>query len=372
MILACMYVIVDNPVEAAHNLNSDMEKVNQWTKTWLVTFNPSKSEYLLFSRKINKSQHPHITMNNETIPEVNHHKHLGLIFSGDCTWHEHLAQIKTKAWQRINIMRKLKFTPDRKSLETIYFSFVRPLLEYADVVWDNCTQHEVNELEKFQLEASRIATGATRLVSLNLLYSDTGWETLASRRNKHKLVLFYKMYSVSSNISHNLRNPNNIQTIHARTQLYYNSFLPSVIRSWNGLAEDVRNCNSTASFKHRLNTNLKPPPRYYFVGKRLGQILHTRLRSNCSSLKQHLFSKNIVQSPLCACGNIENTEHFLLHCPIYHNLRQDMTRSISHMCRPSINIFLYGDPNLSYNDNMLIFITVQDFLLKTKRFEPNR
>ena len=45
-------------------------------------------------------------------------------------------------------MRKFKFKLDRKSLQTMYFSFIRPLLEYADVIWDNCTQYEVNELEK--------------------------------------------------------------------------------------------------------------------------------------------------------------------------------------------------------------------------------
>ena len=31
-------------------------------------------------------------------------------------------------------MRKLKFDLECKSLETIYISFIRPLLEYADVI----------------------------------------------------------------------------------------------------------------------------------------------------------------------------------------------------------------------------------------------
>ena len=45
-------------------------------------------------------------------------------------------------------MRKFKFKLDRKSLQTMYFSFIRPVLEYADVIWNNCTQYESNELEK--------------------------------------------------------------------------------------------------------------------------------------------------------------------------------------------------------------------------------
>ena len=157
---------------------------DQWAKKWLVSFNPAKSESHLFSRRIIKPYHPPVTMNNQIITEVTTHKHLGLTFSNDCTWHEHLAQIKTKAWQRINIMRKLKFVLDRKSLQTIYFSFIRPVLEYADVVWDNCTQYEAGELEKILIEAARVVTGATRLVSLNLLYCETGWDTCARRRNK--------------------------------------------------------------------------------------------------------------------------------------------------------------------------------------------
>ena len=56
--------------------------------------------------------------------------------------------IKSKAWSRMNVMRELKFKLDRRSLQTIYFSFIRPLLEYADVVWNNCTQCESNELDK--------------------------------------------------------------------------------------------------------------------------------------------------------------------------------------------------------------------------------
>ena len=36
-------------------------------------------------------------------------------------------------------MRKLKYDLDRKALEVIYISFIRPELEYADVLWDNCT-----------------------------------------------------------------------------------------------------------------------------------------------------------------------------------------------------------------------------------------
>lgn len=91
-------------------------------------------------------------------------------------------------------MRKLKFLLDRNSLQIIYFSFIRPLLKYADIVQDNYTYDEANELEKIQIEAARIVTGAARLISLYLLYTETGWDTLACRGQKYKITMFYKMY----------------------------------------------------------------------------------------------------------------------------------------------------------------------------------
>lgn len=35
----------------------------------------------------------------------------------------------------------------------IFISFIRPILEYSDVVWDNCTQEQSNLLDSVQIEA---------------------------------------------------------------------------------------------------------------------------------------------------------------------------------------------------------------------------
>ena len=49
--------------------------------------------------------------------------------------------------------------------------------------------------------SARIVTGATKLVSLEVLYNETGWESLETRRSKHKMCsVFYKM---NNNISPN-------------------------------------------------------------------------------------------------------------------------------------------------------------------------
>jgi hypothetical protein len=59
-------------------------------------------------------------------------------------------------------------------LEKIYLVFIRPILEYASEVSDNCGQANCNRLEKIQIEAARIVTGLSIYASFDSIYKETG------------------------------------------------------------------------------------------------------------------------------------------------------------------------------------------------------
>ena len=63
-------------------------------------------------------------------------------------------------------------------LKKIYISFVRPLLEYGDALWDNASAENKKHIETVHNEAARIITGATKLCSINKFLTDLGWESL--------------------------------------------------------------------------------------------------------------------------------------------------------------------------------------------------
>ena len=104
------------------------------------------------------------------------------------------------------------------------------------------TQILINKLENVQVEAARIVTGDTRLVSLSNLYIETGWEKLKDRRERHRTIQFYKMsnnltpHYLSSLIpqnfgmfhDHNTRHTSRIPPVRTRTSLYAGYFIPSV------------------------------------------------------------------------------------------------------------------------------------------------
>ena len=109
--------------------------------------------------------------------------------------------------------------------------------------------------------------------------------------------------------SYSLQNRDQYQTIDTKSQLYKNSFLPSAVREWNALDSACQLCPSVPSFKKSISER-QLVPNYYFTESRIEQILHARLRTNCSYLNYNLFSKNIVQNKLCDCTEIEDTQHF--------------------------------------------------------------
>ena len=53
-----LYIVVDDPSDAANCLNTDLDKISPWAATWLVSFSPAKKESLLISSKLHRPQHP--------------------------------------------------------------------------------------------------------------------------------------------------------------------------------------------------------------------------------------------------------------------------------------------------------------------------
>ena len=82
-----------------------------------------------------------------------------------------------KAWKRIGLLRSLNHHLNRPCLEKMYMSFIRPLLEYGDILWDNCTNQQKSDIESVQNEAARIVSGATKYCNIQSMLAKLKWET---------------------------------------------------------------------------------------------------------------------------------------------------------------------------------------------------
>ena len=95
-------------------------------------------------------------------------------------------------------------------------------------------------------------------------------------------------------------------------------------------------------------------------------IIHTRLRHQCSSLGADLFGANIISDPSCP---LEDAIHYLLECPLYTNVRMQLFMSITPHTVISIENLLFGCDNLSDENNLIVFRNVQKYIHHTNKFE---
>ncbi len=81
-----------------------------------------------------------------------------------------VSAVIAKANRRLGVLKKNKYILSRKSLEIGYFSFIRPIVEYGDVIYDSCSKGNSGKLENVQLEATRIVAGCKSHTSHQQLY----------------------------------------------------------------------------------------------------------------------------------------------------------------------------------------------------------
>ena len=132
----------------------------------------------------------------------------------------------------------------RKSLETMYFSYVRSILEYADILFCNTSQENLKQIDTMQKRAGKIVSGAMRCTSSDAIYEELSWQRLSDRRQNRMTILYsnkihhrapsYLLPHIPENVENRvqarypLRNRSNLSCPTFRTETYRKSIFPSM------------------------------------------------------------------------------------------------------------------------------------------------
>ena len=140
------------------------------------------------------------------------------------------CSIYSKVNKTTGLLRKLHNILPRLSLLTTYNSFIRPHLDYGDVIYDQAyTVLFQQKIESVQYTTALASTGAIRGTSKEKLYHELGLETLEKRRWYSKLYCFYLI------------------SRHQPPKYLFN-IIPTSVRPYN-----TRNANNFSQFKVKHN-----------------------------------------------------------------------------------------------------------------------
>ena len=172
-------VIHDNQT-SANVLNKDLEMIHNWAFQWKMDFNPDPTKQaheVIFSCKTKKLPHPPLVFNNINITQSLYQKHLGIILDSKLTFENHLNMVTIKINKTIGLLRKLQNLLPRTALITIYKAFVRPSLDYGDILYNQAFNLSFQQkLESIQYTACLAITGAIRDTPREKIYQELGLE----------------------------------------------------------------------------------------------------------------------------------------------------------------------------------------------------
>ena len=190
-----LFSVVSNPVLSAAELNHDLGLIESWAFQWKMAFNPDPTKQaveILFSRKTNVVNHPPLYFNNSVITPAEDHKHLGITLDRRLTFAKHIGEKIAFARKGIGLIRLLSSYVPTKTLDLMYKMFVRPHLDYCDVIFhippfkehgtsNFSLNYLMKSIESTQYQAACAVTGAWKGTSLVKLYEELGWESLSDR-----------------------------------------------------------------------------------------------------------------------------------------------------------------------------------------------
>ena len=277
-------------------LNSDLAKISKWAFQWKISFSTDPNKQAIevrFSNKRNKENYPPLQLNSTDVQIADSQKHLGLILGSKLNFNEHIESKITNCNKIIGLMKKLSLILSRKSLLTIYKSFVRKIFYKESFI---------RKIEMVQHNAALITTGAFKGTSRDKIYQSLVWNLWQIEDGLenfffHKIILgllpsYLKDYPVPCD---NLRTyltrsstQKTIKTFPARTKTFEQSFFPHCAEAWGNLSEVLRNIDSINTFKSSILNFVRPRENSVSAVHDINGVkLLTRLRLDFSHLSEH-------------------------------------------------------------------------------------
>ena len=154
---------------SAKQLNDDLNKISEWAFQHKMVFNPYLSKQvqeITFSQKTYIVSHVKVNLNNSPVVQSTYQKYLGLYLDEKLNLSHHIKEKISKAYRIIRVIKRLQNNLPRQSLFTIYKSFIRPHLDYEDIVCDQLHNETFcRKVESAQYDAALPITGAIRGIS---------------------------------------------------------------------------------------------------------------------------------------------------------------------------------------------------------------
>ena len=260
----CLLYTPVSDLKDHERLQRDLDKLAEWQRTWQMQFNPSKCYVMHISLSRNPPQYDY-HLCGQKLEVVRSHPYLGIHLQSDLGWGAQVGHATAKANRMLGVIKRNLYACPEKLKEIAYKGLVRPHVEYAAVAWDPYRKGHITDLEKVQRSAARfVKRNNTRTPGIvTELLNGLGWESLADRRRRARLLFMYKIRNglvdvdgdcyLKPLIRHTRHsNSQGLISIQSRIDAHKYSFFPRTIIDWNSLSEKAVSATSISGFRELM------------------------------------------------------------------------------------------------------------------------
>ena len=156
------------------SLQSCLDRANIWMTNNGLKLNADKTKCMLIHSARTRVQPPplDIHLSGSQIEQVSRFKLLGVVVNDTLTWTDHISHIVTEVSCNVNLLRRLSWFLPQPLLVLFLKSYILPLVDYCDVVWDNYTQNDSSRLQSLFNYACRLVLHRPHLSSTSALLND--------------------------------------------------------------------------------------------------------------------------------------------------------------------------------------------------------
>lgn len=150
-------ILVDN----SSHMDRFAGELELWSSNNYMVINYKKTKELILGNLKKHTVIPPLIIGGHPIERVSCFKLLGVTITDDLRWEVHIESISSKVNSRLYFLKQLKRAGlSTDDLRCFYTTVVRPVLEYACVVWHHgLTRAQCDQLEALQKRAIRIIYG---------------------------------------------------------------------------------------------------------------------------------------------------------------------------------------------------------------------
>ena len=253
------------------NLNSELEKINDFFKSNKLKLNTKKIKLVCFRRKNQQINYDdfEILLDGDRLKFEEEAIFLGITIDSHLSWESQCSHVASKISRSCGAINRVKKLLPPSSLKILYSSLILPHLQYGLAAWGGCSGQSRKRITAVQKRVIRVISKSYYmshteprmkkfgLLKLEQLYEQQSSTLIHDIINKRAPKVMGNLINLEREAtSHNLRNhqsdPHQLRPPLARTKTSTNSLRTKGPQIWNQLPNELRSITSKSIFKSRL------------------------------------------------------------------------------------------------------------------------